>query len=102
MARIMKSFEGHLADPHVPHTLAPQLGDAGFVNVSAEPVVHVETSYDPSNVSVILMNFVAGYVVSQGTSQSEADAWANDLRELGAAGHYFFSSNEYIFTGEKP
>ena len=102
MARNMKSFEGHLADPHLPHTLGPKLGDAGFVNVSAEPVVHVETSYNPKSVSAILMKFVVGYVVSQGTSQGEADAWANDLCELGATGHYFFSSNEYIFTADKP
>lgn len=102
MARIMKTFEGHLADPHLPHTLAPKLGDAGFVNVSAEPVVQVEISYDSSSVSAIIMQFVVGYVVSQGTPEGEAAAWANDLRELGATGHYFFSSNEYIFTADKP
>jgi len=101
MARIMRSFEGHLADPHLPHTLGPKLSDAGFVNVSAEPVVQLETSYDPGSVSAIIIKFVAGYVVSQGISQGEADAWVNDLRKLGAAGHYFFSSNEYIFTAEK-
>jgi hypothetical protein len=38
---------------------------------------------------------------SQPIPQGEADAWANDLRELGAAGHYFFSSIEYIFTADK-
>ena len=102
MARIMKSFEEHLADPHLPHTLGPKLSDAGFVNVRAEPVVQLETSYDPSSVSAIIIKFVVGYVVSQGISQGEAEAWANDLRELGATGHYFFSSNEYVFTAEKP
>ena len=101
MDLIMKSFEGHLADAHLPHTLGPKLRDAGFVDVSAKPVVHIETSYDPSSVSAILMKFVVGYVVSQGISQGEADAWASDLRELGATDHYFFSSNEYIFTAAK-
>lgn len=102
MTRIMKAFEGHLADPHLPRTLGPKLADAGFVNVSAEPIVHVETSYDPGSMSAILMKFVVGYVVSEGISRSEADAWAHDLRELGPNGQYFFSSNEYIFTAEKP
>jgi SAM-dependent methyltransferase len=102
MARIMECFEGHLADPHLPHTLVPKLGDAGFVNVGVKPVVQVETSFDSSSVSAILMKFVVGYVVSQGISQGEADDWANDLHELGATGHYFFSSNEYIFTADKP
>ena len=97
----MKSFEGHLANPHLPQTLAPKLGDAGFLNVCAEPIVQVETSYDPSSISAFLMKFVVGYVVSQGISQDEADAWASELRGLGGKGQYFFSVNEYIFTADK-
>jgi hypothetical protein len=102
MARIMKSWEGHLADPHLPQTLSRRLADAGFKNVRAEAVVQLETSYDPSSVSAIIMKFVVGYVVSQGVSQREADAWADELRALGSSGDYFFSSNEYLFTAEKP
>jgi ubiquinone/menaquinone biosynthesis C-methylase UbiE len=102
MARIMKIWDGHLANPHLPQTLGRRLTDAGFKNVRAEAVVQPETSYDPSSVSAILMKFVIGYVVSQGVSQSEADAWADELRALGSSGEYFFSANEYIFTAEKP
>jgi len=102
MARILKIWDGHLADPHLPQTLGRKLTDAGFKNVRAEAVVQVETTYDPSSVSAILMKFVVGYVVSQGISQSEADAWADDLRALGSGGDYFFSLNEYIFTAAKP
>ena len=100
--RMMKSWDRHLADPHLPQTLGRNLGNAGFTNVRAEPVVHLETRYDPSSVSAILMKFVVGYVVSQGVSQHEADAWADDLRALGSRGEYFFSVNEYIFTADKP
>jgi hypothetical protein len=82
--------------------LAKKLGTAGFKAVKAEAVVHVETNYDPSNMSAILMKFVVSYVVSQGVSQDEADAWVDDLLGLGATGEYFFSSNEYIFSAEKP
>ena len=101
MARIMKIWDGHLADPHLPQTLGQKLTDAGFKNVRAEAVVQVETNYDPSSVSAILMKFVVAYIVSQSISQSEADAWADDLRALGSSGNYFFSSNEYIFTAHK-
>ena len=48
------------------------------------------------------MQFVVGYVVSQGVSQGEVDAWADELIALGSSGDYFFSSNEYIFTADKP
>ncbi len=102
MARIMEIWDDHLADPHLPQSLGRKLSDAGFKNVRAEAIVQVEPSYDPSSVSAILMKFVVGYVVSQGVSQSEADAWADDLTDLGSSGDYFFSSNEYIFIAEKP
>jgi SAM-dependent methyltransferase len=101
MARILKVWDSHLADPHLPQTLGRKLTDAGFKNVRAEAFVQVETHYDPSNVSTVLMKFVVGYVVSHGISQSEADAWADDLPALGASGEYFFSANEYIFTADK-
>jgi hypothetical protein len=64
--------------------------------------VHVETTFDPASMSAILIKFVAGYVTSQGVPESEAAAWADDLHALGSKGAYFFSSNEYIFTGIKP
>jgi ubiquinone/menaquinone biosynthesis C-methylase UbiE len=102
MAKIMKIWDGHLADPHLPQTLGKKLTDVGFKAVEAEAVVHVETSYDPSSASATLMKFVAGYVVSQGISQGETDAWAEGLRKLGSSGDYFYSSNEYIFTADRP
>jgi len=68
----------------------------------ALPLVHVETTYDPASMSAILIKFVAGYVKSQGIPESGATAWADDLRALGSSGDYFFSSNEYMFTGIKP
>jgi len=102
MARVMKTWDSHLADPHLPRSLRKKLADAGFCNAHAEPIVQIELNYDPSSVSGILMQFIAGYVVSQGMPQSEADAWAADLVALGSGGAYFFSSNEYMFIAEKP
>ncbi len=102
MERFMSIWDGHLADPHMPQTLAKKLGAAGFRAIKAEPVVHVETNYDPSSMSAILMKFVVGYVISQGVSQDEADAWVDDLLGRGSSGDYFFNSNEYIFTAQRP
>ena len=102
MARILEIWDGHLADPMMPETMARKLRDAGFANVQVEPIVHVETTYEPNSMSAILAKFVGGYLVSQGVSQAEADAWAEELPDLGADGDYFFSSNEYVFTARKP
>ena len=102
MARIMKVLEGAQADPHLPQTLGQKLRAAGFANIRAEAIVQLEIDYDPSGVSATLMQSIGSYVTSNGISQDEVDAWANDLREQGSRGQYFFSGNEYIFTGLKP
>jgi hypothetical protein len=54
----------NLTDPHLPQTLGAKLTAAGFTDVSVEPLVHVETTYDPASMSAILIKFVAGYVTS--------------------------------------
>ena len=101
MSRILEIWDGHLADPKLCETMAKKLGDAGFIRVQAQPVIHVETQYESNSLSAVLAKFIAGYVTSQGITQIEADAWEAELPILGAGGDYFFSSNEYIFTGEK-
>ena len=100
MARIMKVWDGHLADPFLPRTLGATLIDAGFENVHAEAFVQLATNFDESSAGALLMRFVADYVVTEGISQSEADAWAGDLKEMAASGRYFSSWNEYIFTAD--
>ena len=102
MARILSLWDGHLADPHLPQTLGAKLRDVGFVNVVAQPIVHVESDLVPGSMSDVLRKFVIGYVESQGLEQDEVQAWQQDLVQLAQQGAYFFSSNEYIFTAEKP
>lgn len=101
MARIMKAWDGHLANPFLPRELGSRLIDAGFANVQAEALVQLATHYDESSAGALLITFVTSYVVSQGVPQREADAWASDLTELGARGKYFCSWNEYIFTADR-
>ncbi len=102
MNRILGAWDNHLVDPHVPQTLSAKLTAAGFTNVRADSIVHTETSFDPASMSAILIKFVEGYVTSQGISEAEAAAWSNELRSLDGTGEYFFSSNEFLFTGIKP
>lgn len=102
MAKIMKAFDGHLADPHIPQTLGAKLRHVEFVDVAVEPVVHVESDLIQGSMSEVLMKFVVGYVESQGISSAETKNWVQDLTRLSERGEYFFSSNEYIFTAGKP
>jgi len=102
MARVMEVWDKHLTDPHLPQTLASKLRDAGFGDIRVEPIVQLETEYEPDSVSGVLMKFIAGYVESQGIPAAEAGAWHQDLENAGVTGDYFFSSNEYIFLGTRP
>lgn len=102
MSRVMEVWDRHLTDPSLPQTLRSKLRDAGFDRIKVEPIVQLETEFDTGSVSGVLMKFIAGYVESQGISAEEAVAWKADLENLGNAGDYFFSSNEYIFTARKP
>lgn len=97
--RIMTVWDGHLADPFLPRTLGAKLNDGGFQNVRSEAFVQLDTGYDATTASAILIGFIAEYGVSQGFARSEADAWLSDLTNLGA--DYFCSWNEYIFTADK-
>jgi ubiquinone/menaquinone biosynthesis C-methylase UbiE len=102
MAQVTKIWDKHLADPSLPRTLKTRLRECGFVDIAIEPIVQLETEYDPSSVSGVLTTFIAGYVVSQGFPESEAKDWEKDLQNQGEVDDYFFSSNEYIFVGRKP
>jgi len=102
MARIMETWDSHLADPHLPQTLGRKLDDAGFDDVNTEAIVQIDSKYDRSSVSAILLKFVGDYAVSQGISQDEADAWTDDLKALASSGNFFCSWTEFIFTARKP
>jgi ubiquinone/menaquinone biosynthesis C-methylase UbiE len=101
MSRVLNAWDAHLANPHLPRTLGRSLAQAEFVAVDVETIVQLETHCEPGSLSSVLMQFVADFVTSQGISQEDVDGWAEELRDLSGRGSYFYSSNEYIFTGTK-
>jgi hypothetical protein len=58
--------------------------------------------YDPDTYSLTNGEIVADYVVGrQGITPDEAEAWIQDLQQLGREGDYFFSLNRYLFLADK-
>ncbi len=50
-----------------------------------------------------MIDLIAAFAAGRkGVSEAEAQAWAAELRALGASGDYFFSLNRYLFLAEKP
>jgi len=103
MRRVLAAFDEHLADPHLPRRLGPLLAGAGFVVSRCEVLVHLNDAFDPSTFGHGLCGLIQRFVPDRrGVSRAEADAWAEDLAELGRRGEYFFSLNQYVFLAAKP
>jgi arsenite methyltransferase len=101
--RVAKAWEGHLAHNHLPRRLKPLLEEAGFGMNRVEPIVMLNTSYDPNTYSFALLQLVADYVRGTGQlSPAELEAWVADIRNQGSRGTYFFSLNQYLFLARKP
>jgi arsenite methyltransferase len=102
MARVLAVWEEHAMDSYLPRTLAKTLHRAGFRVESQQVIplfnpVYYQNTYSNRVIDVIAQ-FVAG---RSGITPDEAQAWANELRESGERGEYFFSLNRYLFSARK-
>ena len=101
MGRVRAAWDEHLVDPHLPRTLARRLGDLGF-RVRAEVIPIINIVLEPGTYSHGILGEIQDFVAGRhGVSEDEADAWAEDLHDLGRAGEYFFSLNRYLFVADK-
>lgn len=98
MARVLTAWEAHLADPHLPRRLGPELRRAGFDVDRAFGWPLLNVGYAEATYSGGLIELIATFL--RGRGHTEGDAWAADLRSLGK--DYFFSLNRYLFRATKP
>jgi SAM-dependent methyltransferase len=102
MARVLSAFEEHLAHLHLPRRLGPLLASAGFEVRRREVLVQFNPVLDPNTFSHGLIELIRRFVPGRrGVTGEEAEAWAEDLRALGARGESFFSLNQYFFLATK-
>lgn len=102
MDRVLAVWEEHAADPYLPRTLSNRLDGAGL-DVKLQKVVpllnpdFVEDTYSNRLIDLVV-SFVSG---RSGISPDEAQSWADELRQNGENGQYFFSLNRYLFLAKK-
>jgi len=103
MNRVLAAWDEHLADPYLPRTLAAKLGQAGF-RVEAQQIIPMfNPVFDTETYSNRIIDSIVPFVSGrQGVTAEEAKAWAQELRQLGERGSYFFSLNRYLFIARKP
>jgi arsenite methyltransferase len=97
MGRVLTAFEEHLENPHLPRTLGDSLTKAGFTVTHLQVIAMLNAGFDPRTYSAGLVDIVEAFVPGRAkVTKEEAQAWADDLRGLGAG--YFFSLNRYLFV----
>ena len=96
MARVLAAWDEHLAHRELPRRLPQLLREAGFAAASASVVPMLNVGYARDTFSGGLLELIAAYVPGRaGVDAADAEAWAADLRDLGA--DYFFSVNRFMF-----
>jgi arsenite methyltransferase len=102
MRRLLTAWMERFADPHLPRTLARRLQDAGFQVDRRQVLVLFNPEYDPDTFSLANGQIMADFAVArQKMTRDEAEAWIDDLSQLGREGRYFFSLNRYLFLATR-
>jgi arsenite methyltransferase len=97
--RVLAAWDKHLMHTSLPRTLAAQLRDAGFEDVRMDAHCFATSELIPDAYGGSLVPLLEQYVAEQGgMSQAEAKAWADEQRELGERGEFFFTVTQFCFT----
>jgi arsenite methyltransferase len=103
MARVLRAWDEHLAHPSLPWTLTAQLRSAGFADIACEGHAFATNALDPDTYGTAMMSLISSFVPGRaGVSATEAEAWAEEQRALGAAGEFFFACIQFCFTAISP
>ncbi len=105
MERMLRCWDDHLKDPHLPAKLGPLLGRAGFTVRRVEVVPMISPTWQPVSYAGGVTRFIYDFVRSNGTrhgiNADEVDAWIEDQQALIARGEFFFSVNRYAFVATR-
>lgn len=103
MTRIMDEFADHCAHKSLPVTLGPRMARAGLTVTDRHVIPQFEAAFDEASYSAQVIPIVASFVAARpGIDADEAQAWADDLRDVGVRGEYFFCLNQYLFSAVRP
>jgi arsenite methyltransferase len=100
MERVLRTWDGHLTHPSLPRTLSSRLRSAGFTDVGVTGHAFVSADADPEGFGGSLIPLIERFVAGRdGISADDARAWAEEQRQLGTDGEFFFCCTQFCFTG---
>lgn len=102
MQRVVAAWDRHLTHPSLPRKLAPELRDAGFEHIQMHAHPFATTQLIPDAYGGSLVPLLEQYVVEQGgMRREEAQTWADEQRELGERGKFFFAVTQFCFAATR-
>jgi ubiquinone/menaquinone biosynthesis C-methylase UbiE len=103
MERVLRTWDAHLTHPSLPRALASRLRSAGFTDVGMTGHAFVSAGAGPEGFGGSLIPLIERFVAGRdGISADDARPWAEEQRQLGADGEFFFCCVQFCFTGVKP
>lgn len=102
MRRVLSVWDEHLADPSLPRTLAAEMNAAGFIGLDVEGHAFVNTDDSLDGYSGAIIPLIGDFVQDRGVGTGEVQDWTTELRDMSAAGEYFFSLTKFVFYGRRP
>lgn len=92
MDRVLEAWDRHLAHRSLPRTLTGSLRDAGFEDVSLVGHSFTTNEFVPDAYGAFLVSMIETYLVGlDDFGEDEARAWADEQRELGERGQFYFA-----------
>jgi arsenite methyltransferase len=103
MERVLAAWDDHLAHPALPRILASQLREAGFEDVEVAGHTFATADFTPDAYGVSAIPVVERYVAGHETIGPEvARDWAEEQRELGERGAFYFACVQFCFAATRP
>jgi len=103
MARMLAAWDSHLTHVSLPQALTGHLRDAGFEDVGMEGHTFATNELTPEAYGGFLTQFIEQFVVEgELVDADEAKAWADEQRELGERGEFYFACIQFCFSATRP
>jgi arsenite methyltransferase len=100
MQRVLDAWDTHLVHRSLPRTLAPAMRCAGFDQVEMEPHSFATVDFHPDRYGAANVALISSFVAGRhGVTADDANRWADEQRELGQRGEFYFACLQLCFTG---
>ena len=102
MKRVLAAWRSVFANPHLFQTLAPKLRNTGFAIQRREAMPTFLPELHQNTLSYVGLDFLVDMVTGRnGVTRQEAEAWAEEQKQLGREGAYFSCATRFLYVAMK-